>query len=114
MAWGPFAIFSCPAAYAIAAGITEGKTVKDIENTYDGAIREFDNMRRSIDGIGAKTRALVDRVNFDKSKMTGIRSQLDIANRDGRLFVKLTDLFFNRFKSSLSDLLGKCQAYLSA
>ena len=114
MAAGPFAIFTCPAAYAIAAGITEGKTVKDIENRYDGAIREFDNMRRTIDVIGAKTGSLVDRVKTDKNRMTEIRSQLDNTDRNGRLFVKFTHVFFDRFKNSLSDLLGKCQAYLSA
>ena len=109
MAWGPFAIFACPAAYGIAAGITEGKTVKDIENKYNGAIREFDNMRRRIDGIETRTKAFVDNVNSDKTKMTEIRSQLDSANRNGRLTIRYTKLFFAKFKNSMSDLIAKCQ-----
>ena len=42
LAWGPFAVFACPAAYAIAAGVTEGKTVKEIERAFDSAIRQID------------------------------------------------------------------------
>ena len=63
LAWGPFAVFACPAAYAIAAGITEGKTVKEIERAFDSAIRQIDTKRKKIDAIGVKTKSLVNKVN---------------------------------------------------
>ena len=113
MAWGPFAIFACPAAYAIAAGVTEGKTVKDIERAFDSAIRLIETRRNEIDAIGVKTKSLVNKVNADKTRMTGIQDQLDKAERNGRLTLKFSSLFFNRFKESISSLLTSCRNYLS-
>ena len=113
LAWGPFAVFACPAAYAIAAGITEGKTVKEIERAFDSAIRQIDTKRKEIDAIGVKTKSLVNKVNADKIKMTGVQKQLDKAERNGRLTLKFTSLFFNRFKESMSSLLTYCRNYLS-
>jgi len=35
-------IIACPIAFSIAAGVTEGKNVKDIQASFDDGIKEID------------------------------------------------------------------------
>jgi len=58
VAWGPLAFIACPVAYAIASGVTEGKTVKDIEKSFNAGLAEIAKMRTEIKGIGDKTKQL--------------------------------------------------------
>ena len=113
MAAGPFAFIACPIAYAIASGITEGKNVKDIRKAFDGAIKQIDGMRKDIKSIGDKTNKLVERVDADKKQMVDIQDQMDDAERNGRLTQTLFNIFFKRFRESVTTLSESCKAYLA-
>lgn len=113
VAAGPLAFIACPISYAIASGITEGKSVKDIQKAFDGAIGQIDGMRKDITSIGDKTNKLVERVKADKKRMVNIQDQLDIAEGNGRLALKLYDIFFARFKTAVTTLYKSCQDYLA-
>ena len=113
MAAGPFAFIACPVAYAIAGGVTEGKNVKDIQAAFDGSIAQIDSMRKDITSVGDKTKELVERVKADKTRMVNIQSQMDDAERNGRLTLNLFDLFFGRFKTAVTNLFNSCEAYLA-
>ena len=113
MAAGPWAFIACPIAYAIASGVTEGKNVKEIKEAFDGAIAQVDGMRKDIKSVGDKTKKLVQRVKEDKNRMVNIQSQMDDANRNGRLTLGMFNLFFNRFKTAVTTLLNSCKAYIA-
>lgn len=110
---GPWAIFACPIAYSIASGITEGKNVKDIQEAFDFAINQINGMKADIKKIGDETKVLIDKVVSDKSQMVVIQGQLDVAQRNGRLALKLFDSFYTTFKASVNLLLDSCKAYLA-
>ena len=110
---GPWAFIACPVAYAIASGITEGKSVKDIQKGFDGAIAQIDGMRKDISSVGNKTKELVERVKADKKRMVNIQSQMDDAERNGDIASGLFDLFVDQFKTIITNLLDSCEAYLA-
>jgi len=93
LAAGPFAIIACPIAYGIAAGVTEGHNVKQIQKNFDKGIEQISAMRSDIASIGEKTKNLVARVDEDKRKLLGIQENLDMANRQGRLTIRKFALF---------------------
>ena len=120
MLWGPLAVFACPIAYAIATGVTQGVTIKNI---IEGVNQKFDDTRAKIevvktdiDAIGAKTKELVQHVKDDKKSMLSIRDQLDNADRQGRLTQNpaLFNVFFDKFKGIVTTLMNSCNEYLSA
>ena len=113
MAAGPLAFIACPIAYAIASGVSEGVNVKDIQRGFDRSITQIDGMRKDIATIGEKTKKIVERVKADKNRMVTIQSQMDDAERNGRLTLRLFDLFFNRFKTAVTTLFNGCEAYLA-
>ena len=108
LAWGPLAVFTCPAAYAIAAGVTEGKTVKDIEAKYDSAIKDLENTKKEIDSVSATTKALIDQVNYDKKVMDTVRTELNKASIGGRLAIKDTSKYFIIFQAGITALRDNC------
>lgn len=110
---GPYAIFFCPVAYIIAAGVTEGKNVKDIEEGFDAAIKNIDEMKTQIKSIGDKTDALVAKVKSDKDKMIAIQGQFSEAKRLGGLALKLYDQLYQPFKTSVVTLRDSCVSFLA-
>ena len=114
VAAGPFAVFACPIAYAIASGVTEGKNVKDIQAAFDAGVQQIKVLRTTISSIGKKTRQLVSRVKADKDRLVNVQSQLDVANREGRLTLKHYTMFFKRYHSTVIELYNQCNDYLQA
>jgi len=75
LAWGPFAIFACPISYGIAAGVTEGKSVKDIEKRFETGIQKLNEMKSHIEKLKTKTNKLIGLVKRDYNKLVGIQTE---------------------------------------
>ena len=110
---GPYAIFVCPVAYIIAISVTEAKNVKDIEEGFDAAIKNINEMKTQIKSIGDKTDALVAKVKSDKDKMIAIQGQFSEAKRLGGLALKLYDQLYQPFKKSVVTLRDSCVSFLA-
>ena len=110
---GPLVFIACPVAFAVSAGVTEGKNVKDIKEGFEKGKRNIENMRTNIQTIGDKTNKLVEVVVKDKERMVTIQDKADDAARGGRITLKLyKPRYFDRFQDTVNELLKLCRNYL--
>ena len=103
---------ACPIAYAIASGVTEFVTIKDIEENFNNGIKEITSLQTQIETLESKTNTLLDHVNADYIKLTSIQELLDasIAAADAIAF---SFIFFDRFKEDITALDALCGDYLN-
>jgi len=102
LAWGPFAIFACPISYGIAAGVTEGKSVKDIEKRFETGIQKLNEMKSHIEKLKTKTNKLIGLVKRDYNKLVGIQTELTNSMSAANAIKISFRIFFTPF----------CQEYL--
>jgi len=108
-------IFGCPIAFSVAAGITEGKTVKEISKRFNKGIQEIKDMERQINGMESKTKQLVVKMKSDNDKIVKIHKKLDDANLNADLALDIDfNKFFESFKDAVDTLYKLCQSYLSS
>jgi len=122
LAFGPLAIFACPIAYGVAAGVTQAVTIKkiiaDVTKRFDATRTQIDNVKTSINAIGTKTKELVEKVEADKARLVAIQEKMKDSQSKGKFVVKFFDnrMFtktFNKFKTIVTDLMAMCNNYLA-
>ena len=110
---GPSALLACPLVYAISIGVTEGHSIKEIEESYDKGIQELDNLQTNVQDLADKTNEMIDIVKSDYEKLTVIQSQINDANLFSEGVIEVSfDIYFEPFKTSVTTLQTLCEAYL--